>query len=116
MNVNQLAYYMQPIKNYIRELQDKGLDIVAYLDRGYASHRPNIDIVALDENGTHMFTVASGIYLDYTYPLMDTLDGPEIDERALRDLYDDAALRLRVKFGEPDPLDTPEFWSVGVVS
>ena len=113
MNVNQLAYYMQPIKNYIRELQDKGLDIVAYLDRGYASHRPNIDIVALDENGDHMFTVASEIYLDYTYPLMD---GPEIDERALRDLYDDAALRLRVKFGEPDPLDTPEFWTVGVVS
>ena len=115
MNVNQLACYMQPIKNYIRELQDKGLDIVAYLDRGHASHRPNIDIVALDENGEHMFTVASGIYLDYTYPLMD-LDGPEIDERALRDLYDDAALRLRVKFGEPDPLDTPEFWTVGVVS
>ena len=116
MNVNQLAYYMQPIKNYIRELQYKGLDIVAYLDRGHGSHRPNIDIVALDENGDHIFTVASEIYLDYAYPLMDTLDGPEIDERALRDLYDDAALRLRVKFGEPDPLDTPEFWTVGVVS
>ena len=116
MNVNQLAYYMQPIMNYIRELQDKGLNIVAYLDRGHASHRPNIDIVALDEDGTYMFTVASGIYLDYTYPLMYTLDGPEIDERALRDLYDDAALRLGVKFGEPDPLDTLEFWTVGVVS
>ena len=116
MNVNELAYYMQPIKNYIRELQDKGLNIVAYLDRGHASHRPNIDIVALDENGTYMLTVASGIYLDDTYPLMDTLDGPEIDERALRDLYDDAALTLEVKFGEPDPPEAPEFWTVGVVS
>ena len=116
MNVNQLADYMQPIKNYIRELQDKGLNIVAYLDRGHASHRPNIDIEALDEFGVHVFTVASGIYLDYPYPLMDTLDGSEIDERALRALYDDAALRLEVKFGEPDPLDTLEFWTVGVVS
>ena len=116
MNVNELAYYMQPIKNYIRELQDKGLDIVAYLDRGHASHRPNIDIEALDENGTYVLTVASQIYLDCTYPLVDTLDGSEIDERALRALYDDAALELGVKFGEPDPRDALEFWTVGVVS
>lgn len=110
MYVNKLAYYMEPIKNYMRDLQDKGLEVVAYLDRGHTGYRPNIDIVALDEFGSLTFTIATGIILDYNYPLRDD----HLDERALRDLYDDAADKLGIKFGQPDPLDGLEYWTVDV--